>query len=161
MPSEFSESAPSATPAGVVLDLDREPPFVFQKNPDNLDPSGIFPCPARSTEALHEAELAVALKSGGTEILIETALDHVFGYPVCIDMTRRDLQGGAKKLGRPWEIGKAFERSAPVMPLAPAAQIGHPSQGRVALAVNRTLRQEGDLNQMTWKLPEMIAYLSS
>ncbi len=75
-------------------------------------------------------------------------------------MTRRDLQGEAKNLGRPWEIGKAFERSGPVGPLLPAAKIGHPLDGRIALAVNGELRQEGDLNQMIWKVPEMIAYLS-
>lgn len=142
-------------------DPDREPPFFFQKNPDNLDPSGIFPYPARSADVHHEVELAIALKSGGTDIPIETALQHVFGYAVCIDMTRRDLQGEAKKLGRPWEIGKAFEHAAPIMPLAPAAEISHLSQGRINLSVNGTLRQEGDLNQMIWKVPEMIAYLSN
>ena len=142
-------------------DPDREPPFFFQKNPDNLDPSGVFPYPARSTDVHHEVELAVALGSGGTDIAIETALGHVFGYAVCIDMTRRDLQSEAKQLGRPWEIGKAFERSAPIMPLAPATAIGHPSRGRVALTVNGTLRQEGDLDQMIWKVPEMIGYLSN
>ena len=142
-------------------DPDREPPFFFQKNPDNLDPSGVFPYPARSTDVHHEVELAVALGSGGTDIPIEAALQHVFGYAVCIDMTRRDLQSEAKQLGRPWEIGKAFERSAPVMPLAPAATIGHPSQGRVTLSLNGALRQEGDLEQMIWKVPEMIAYLSN
>ena len=92
-------------------DPDREPPFFFQKNPNNLDPSGAFPYPPRSADVHHEVELAVALKAGGTDIPIASALEHVYGYGVSIDMTRRDLQGEAKKLGRPWEIGKAFERS--------------------------------------------------
>lgn len=141
-------------------DPDREPPFFFQKNPDNLDPSGQFPYPARSSDVHHEVELVVALKSGGTDIPIASALDHVWGYAVCLDMTRRDLQAEAKKLGRPWEIGKAFERSAPVGPLQPVSRVGHPDHGRITLTVNGALRQEGDLNQMIWKVPEMISYLS-
>jgi len=141
-------------------DPDREPPFFFQKNPDNLDPSGEFPYPPHSSDVHHEVELLVALKSGGTNIPLDRALDHVWGYAVCLDMTRRDLQGEAKKMGRPWEIGKAFERSGPVGPLLPASRIGHPADGHVALKVNGKLRQEGDLNQMIWKVPEMIAYLS-
>jgi fumarylpyruvate hydrolase len=141
-------------------DPDREPPFFFQKNPDGLDPSGIFPYPVRSEDVHHEIEMAVALKSGGRSIPVGAALGHVFGYAVALDMTRRDLQGEAKAMGRPWEIGKAFERSAPIGPLRTAADIGHPSAGRVALRVNGELRQEGDLNQMIWKVPEMIAYLS-
>lgn len=141
-------------------DPDREPPFFFQKNPDNLDPSGLFPYPARSQDVHHEVELLVALKSGGTDIPIETALDHVWGYGICLDMTRRDLQGEAKKLGRPWEIGKAVERSGPVGPLHPVAKTGHLDRGEITLHVNGELRQSGDLNQMIWKVPEMISYLS-
>lgn len=141
-------------------DPDREPPFFFQKNPDNLDPSGQFPYPPHSSDVHHEVELLVALKSGGTNIPIDKALDHVWGYAVSLDMTRRDLQGEAKKMGRPWEIGKAFERSAPVGPVFSVSQIGHPYQGRVTLMVNEDLRQDGDLNQMIWKVPEMISYLS-
>jgi fumarylpyruvate hydrolase len=141
-------------------DPDREPPFFFQKNPDDLDPSGEFPYPDRSSDVHHEVELAVALKSGGRNIPVGQALDHVFGYGLALDMTRRDLQGEQKKLGRPWEIGKAFARSAPCGPLVPAAEIGHPSEGRIALAVNGEVRQEGDLAQMIWKVPEMISYLS-
>ena len=87
-------------------------------------------------------------------------MEHVWGYGVGLDMTRRDLQGEAKKLGRPWEVGKAFERSAPCGPLIPATEIGHPTQGAVTLDVNGERRQEGDLNQMIWKVPEMIAILS-
>ncbi|CAN0249666.1 unnamed protein product, partial [Chrysoparadoxa australica] len=100
------------------------------------------------------------LKSGGTDIPVDTALDHVWGYGVSLDMTRRDLQGEAKKMGRPWEIGKAFERSGPVGPLHPVSKVGHPDHGLVTLKVNGDLRQEGDLNQMIWKVPEMISYLS-
>jgi fumarylpyruvate hydrolase len=141
-------------------DPDREPPFFFQKNPNNLDPSGDFPYPAHSTDVHHEVEMLVALGSGGVNIATEGALNHVFGYGVCLDMTRRDLQGEAKKMGRPWEIGKAFERSAPAGPIHPANVIGHPDHGNVQLRVNGELRQEGDLNQMIWKVPEMISYLS-
>ena len=141
-------------------DPDREPPFFFQKNPDNLDVSGAFPYPVKSTDVHHEVEMLVALKSGGANIAVDDALDHVFGYAVALDMTRRDLQGDAKERRRPWEIGKAFERSAPCGPLFPASQIGHPSAGLVQLNVNGATRQTGDLGQMIWKTPEMIAYLS-
>ncbi|OSQ51939.1 fumarylacetoacetate hydrolase family protein [Marivita geojedonensis] len=141
-------------------DPDREPPFFFQKNPDNLDPSGEFPYPPHSEDVHHEAEVFVALKSGGTNIPIENALDHVYGYGLSLDMTRRDLQGQMKKMGRPWEIGKAFERSAPCGPVIPVEETGHPDRGALTLTVNGEVRQEGDLNQMIWKVPEMISYLS-
>ena len=141
-------------------DPDREPPFFFQKNPNNLDASGEFPYPPHSNDVHHEMEMLVALKSGGTNIPLDKALDHVFGYGLSLDMTRRDLQGAQKKMGRPWEIGKAFERSGPCGPLHPVADVGHLDKGRVALTVNGDLRQEGDLNQMIWKVPEMISYLS-
>jgi len=142
-------------------DPDREPPFFFQKNPDNLMPSGgRFPYPARSNDVQHEIEMVVALSGGGTDIAVARALDCVYGYGVGLDMTRRDLQGEAKKMGRPWEIGKAFDFSAPCSEIVPAAEIGHPSAGRVWLDVNGETRQEGDLNQLIWKVPEMIAYLS-
>ncbi len=141
-------------------DPDREPPFFFQKNPDNLDASGRFPYPPHTSDVHHEVELLVGLKSGGRNIPLENALDHVWGYGVSLDMTRRDLQGQAKKMGRPWEIGKAFEHSGPVGPLLPVEQLGHPDQGRISLHVNGELRQDGDLNQMIWKVPEMISYLS-
>jgi fumarylpyruvate hydrolase len=141
-------------------DPNREAPFFFQKNPDNLDPSGEFPYPAHSSDVHHEVELAVMLKSGGENIPVDRALDHVWGYALSLDMTRRDLQGEQKKLGRPWEIGKAFERSAPVGPVHPASSIGHPDHGRIELKINGEVRQEGDLNQMIWKVPEMISYLS-
>jgi len=141
-------------------DPNREPPFFFQKNPDNLDASGEFPYPPKTADVHHEIEMAVALKAGGRDIPLDKALDHVFGYATALDMTRRDLQDVAKKMSRPWEIAKAFERSAPVAPLHRVEAVGHPAAGRVELRVNGALRQEGDLNQMIWKVPEMISYLS-
>ena len=141
-------------------DPNRETPFFFQKNPDNLDASGEFPYPPHSTDVHHEIEMAVALKSGGANIPLGEALQHVYGYGVSLDMTRRDLQAQAKKLGRPWEISKAFERSAPIGLIHPASQTGYLDSGRIELKVNGEVRQEGDLNQMIWKVPEMISYLS-
>lgn len=141
-------------------DPDRQAPFFFQKNPDNLDPSGEFPYPAHSSDVHHEAEIAVMLKTGGTKIPLDQALDHVFGYALSLDMTRRDLQGTQKKMGRPWEIGKAFERSAPIGPIHTVDAVGHPDDGSITLTVNGEVKQQGDLNQMIWKVPEMISYLS-
>lgn len=141
-------------------DPDREPPFFFQKNPNNLDTSGEFPYPPKTSNVHYEIEMAVMLKSGGTNIPVENALDHIFGYALSLDMTRRDLQGEQKKMGRPWEIGKAFEQSAPVGMIHTVADVGHLDQGRVELKVNGDIKQEGDLNQMIWKVPEMISYLS-
>jgi fumarylpyruvate hydrolase len=119
-----------------------------------------FPYPGRSNDVHHEIELAVALAEGGRDIPVARALDCVWGYAVALDMTRRDLQGECKKAGRPWEIGKAFDQSAPCSDLVPASEIGHPSEGAIWLKVNGETRQEGDLNHMIWKVPEMIAYLS-
>lgn len=141
-------------------DPDREPPFFFQKNPNNLDPSGEFPYPPHSSDVHHEVEVAVMLKSGGSNIAVEDAEAHIFGYALSLDMTRRDLQGAQKKMGRPWEIGKAFERSAPVGPIHPVTATGLLNEGAIKLTVNGEVRQEGDLNQMIWKVPEMISYLS-
>lgn len=141
-------------------DPDREPPFFFQKNPNNLDPSGAFPYPPQSSDVHHEIEMAVMLKSGGTNIAVEDAEQHIFGYALSLDMTRRDLQGAQKKMGRPWEIGKAFESSAPVGPIHLVAETGLLNEGAIKLTVNGETRQEGNLNQMIWKVPEMISYLS-
>ena len=141
-------------------DPDREDPFFFQKNPNNLDLSGEFPYPQKSSDVHHEAELFVALKTGGTNIPVNKALDHVFGYGLALDMTRRDLQSIQKKMGRPWEVGKAFEKSAPCGPVHPVSAVGHLDQGHLELKVNGAVRQEADLNQMIWKVPEMISYLS-
>lgn len=142
-------------------DPSREPPFFFQKNPDTLVASGgEFPYPDKSEDVHYELELVVALASGGKDIAEADALGHVFGYAVGLDMTRRDLQGEAKKLGRPWDVGKAFDHSAPCTEIVPAEAIGHPHAGAVRLTVNGELRQHGDLNQMIWKVPEIIACLS-
>jgi len=142
-------------------DPDREPPFFFQKNPDTVVPDGgEFPYPDRSSDVHHEIELVVALGDGGKDIPVERALDCVYGYAVGLDMTRRDLQGEAKKLGRPWEVGKAFDFAAPCSAVVPATSIGHPADGAIWLRVNNELRQQGDLAQLMWKVPEIIAHLS-
>ena len=141
-------------------DPNREAPFFFQKNAQNIDISGTFPYPPQTNDVHHEIELVVALKSGGANIGESDALQHVYGYAVALDMTRRDLQGEAKKTGRPWEIGKAFERSAPMSALVPVADTGYLDAGRISLSINGEMRQDGDLNQMIWKVPEMISYLS-
>ena len=100
------------------------------------------------------------LGTGGRDIPVHKALECVFGYAASLDMTRRDLQGVQKKLGRPWEIGKAFEASAPIGPVHPVSLVGHLDSGAITLSVNGEVRQEGDLNQMIWKVPEQISYLS-
>ena len=141
-------------------DPEKEPPFFFQKNAENIDSSGEFPYPPETNDVHFEVEMIVALKSGGTNIELAEAMQFVFGYGVGLDMTRRDLQGEMKKLGRPWEIGKAFERSAPMGPLVPINKTGQLDSGVISLSVDGTVRQNGDLNQMIWKVPEQIAYLS-
>lgn len=141
-------------------DPDKEPPFFFQKNPDNLVTDAEFPYPVQSSDVHHEIELVVCLSKGGSDIAVDQALGCVYGYAVGLDMTRRDLQGEAKKMGRPWEIGKAFEKSAPVSAVVPASEIGHPAAGAIWLKVNGETRQNGDLNQMIWKVAESISYLS-
>lgn len=143
-------------------DPDREPPFFFQKNPDTLILSGRdFPYPSATADVHHEIELVVGLHTGGTDIALDRAMDHVFGYAVGLDMTRRDLQGEAKKLGRPWETGKAFEGSAPCTPLMPVADAPHIGKGAIWLTVNGKMRQRGNLDQMIWKVPEIITTLST
>ncbi|NPD14091.1 fumarylacetoacetate hydrolase family protein [Xinfangfangia sp. D13-10-4-6] len=141
-------------------DPDREPPFFFLKSADCVTADGTFPYPPGSQDVQHEVELVVALGLGGRDIPVEAALSHVWGYGIGLDMTRRDLQAEAKKLGRPWEIGKNFAHSAPCGPLSPASEIGHPAAGAITLDVNGQRRQSGDLNQMIWKIPEVIATLS-
>lgn len=143
-------------------DPDKELPFFFQKNPDNLvTHDGDFPYPPKSSSVHHEVELVAAIGRGGSDIAVADALAHVWGYAVGLDMTRRDLQAEMKKAGRPWEIGKAFEHSAPCGAVMPVTEIGHPAEGRVVLEVNGEIRQEGDLNQLIWKVPEIVSYLSS
>ncbi len=141
-------------------DPDKEPPFFFQKNPDDLTAGGTFPYPPGSRDVHHEVELLVALKEGGRDIPAGGALDCVWGYAPCLDMTRRDLQDALKRQGRPWEVAKAFEASAPCGELVPAAECGHPDRGAIRLEVNGEPRQSGDLAQMIWKVPEVIAHLS-
>ena len=143
-------------------DPTRNPPFFFQKNPDSLVINGgDFPYPPKTEDVHHEIELVVALKTGGIDIPVEQALDHVYGYAVGIDMTRRDLQTVAKKAGRPWEVAKAFEHSAPCSAIAPVSDVGHPQSASISLSINGETRQSGDLNQMIWKVAETISYLSS
>lgn len=141
-------------------DPDREPPFFFQKNPDNLRFDGVFPYPAHSVDVQFEVEMAACLERGGKDIAAANALSHVFGYAVALDMTRRDLQGVAKKLGRPWDIGKAFEDSAPCGPVHRVADVGHPARGEISLDQNGARKQTGDLSQMIWSVAEQIAILS-
>jgi fumarylpyruvate hydrolase len=139
----------------------RDPPFFFSKPADAIVPDGgSVPYPPLTKDMHHEVELVVALKSGGRNIKIERALDCIFGYAVGIDLTRRDLQIASRDMKRPWEIGKAFDASAPCGPLQPAARIGHPSKGRIALKVNGQGRQDGDLAQMIWNVAEVIEKLS-
>ena len=139
----------------------KDPPFFFQKNPDNVVTDGRFPYPSQTSNVHFEIEMVVALKSGGVDIKTEDALSHVFGYGVGIDMTRRDLQDVAKKLSRPWEVAKAFEASAPCSALVPAAQVPSCSKGAIWLEVNGQRKQTGDLAQMIWDVPGQIAYLST
>lgn len=141
-------------------DPDREPPFFFQKNPDNLVHAAEFPYPPLSTDVHHEVELVIALKRGGDAIDAADALDCVYGYAVGIDFTRRDLQAQAKSSGKPWAAAKAFEHSAPVSQIVPAQAIGHPADGNIWLKINGETKQQGDLNQMIWKTQEIIAELS-
>ncbi len=141
-------------------DPDKEPPFFFLKHAGAVIADGTFPYPPETSDVHHEVEMVVALAKGGKDIPVGQALEHVYGYGIGLDMTRRDLQAEAKKLGRPWEVAKSFEGSAPCGPLVPASRIGHPDRGRVLLKVNGEVRQDGDLNQMIWKVPEMISVLS-
>ena len=141
-------------------DPTREPPFFFIKHPDSLVTGKPFPYPTKTKDVHHEIELVVALGKGGVNVPAAKALDLVWGYGVGLDMTRRDLQGEAKKMGRPWEVGKAFDFAAPCTALIPASQIGHPAKGAIWLKVNGEVRQKGDLSEMIWSVPEMIEHLS-
>jgi fumarylpyruvate hydrolase len=148
------------------FDPDREPPFFFQKNPDALidcaaAAEAAFPYPSASKDVHHEIELVAVLGSGGRDIPVASALQRVFGYAVGLDMTRRDLQGVAKKMGRPWEVGKAFDHSAPCSAVAPVSRIGHVPKAKIWLDVNGVRRQTGEVADMIWKLPEIISTLST
>jgi fumarylpyruvate hydrolase len=141
---------------------ERQPPFFFAKHADMIVPDGsVIPYPPLTKDMHHEVELVVALKSGGLNITPEQALDTIWGYGVGIDLTRRDLQIASRKKEQPWEIGKSFDGSAPCGALVPASKIGHPTKGKIWLSVNGTMKQTGDLNEMIWNVPEIIAKLSS
>ncbi|MGH7072549.1 MAG: fumarylacetoacetate hydrolase family protein [Acetobacteraceae bacterium] len=142
-------------------DPGREPPFFFMRPADALlSGDADMPYPPATAELHHEVELVVALGSGGADISEQTALQNVWGYAVGLDMTRRDLQRAAKREGKPWDMSKGFDCSAPIGALLPATRISHPTRGRITLRVNGALRQDADLARMIWSLPEMIARLS-
>lgn len=147
-------------------DPEREPPFFFMKPADALQivtgPEAIdHPYPPRTENYHFEVEMVAALGLGGRDIPEASALDHVYGYAVGLDMTRRDVQDEAKRLARPWDLAKAADASAPIGPLHPASSIGHPARGAITLDVDGTERQRGDLSDMLWTIPEQIAYLSA
>jgi fumarylpyruvate hydrolase len=142
-------------------DPNREPPFFFTKPADAVVPaSGAVPYPPSTNDMHHEIELVVALKAGGKDIDAAQALDLVWGYGVGLDLTRRDLQAVAKDAGRPWDMAKGFDASAPCSALHPVSDVGHPAQARIWLEVNGTLRQEGNLDEMIWPIADVIASLS-
>jgi len=143
-------------------DPNREPPFFFQKPSDAVVRNhAVLQFPAMTKDLHHEIELVVAIGKRGRNIPVEKALEHVFGYAVGLDMTRRDLQTEAKKLQRPWEMGKSFDESCPLSEIFPASRIGHPKKGAIWLKVNGQTRQNGDLNQQIWPVDEAVAYLSN
>ncbi|MBD8654690.1 fumarylacetoacetate hydrolase family protein [Oxalobacteraceae sp. CFBP 13730] len=142
-------------------DPNREPPFFFTKPADAVVPaSGAVPYPPSTNDLHHEIELVVALKAGGKDIDAAQALELVWGYGVGLDLTRRDLQAVAKDAGRPWDMAKGFDASAPCSALHPVSDVGHPAQARIWLEVNGTLRQEGNLDEMIWPIADVIASLS-
>ena len=147
-------------------DPDREPPFFFTKPADAIvlctDPKSPtkIAYPPATKNLHHEMELVVAMKSGGADIPVDKALDHVFGYACGLDMTRRDLQNQAKDMGRPWDMGKGFDQSAPIGVIYPASEVGHPAKGSIQLDVNGKTRQKSDLNALIWSIPELICDLS-
>lgn len=137
--------------------VDRDPPIFFQKPTDAVVASGsTIPYPTMTGNLHHEVELVMAIGKGGRSIPEGSALDHVWGYGVGLDMTRRDIQGG----GKPWEIGKSFDNSFPVGALSPVSEVGHITKGAIRLTVNGATRQESDIGLLIWKLPEIIARLS-
>ena len=146
-------------------DPSREPPFFFQKPTDAIQNVKIgeiadHPYPSLTKNYHYEVELVAALKSGGRNISVETALDHVYGYAVGLDMTRRDLQQALASEKKPWEIGKSFDRSAPIGVLHPVETVGHFTKGEITLAVNGVIKQKADLSFMIWSVAEQIAKLS-
>lgn len=141
---------------------ERQPPFFFAKPNDALVPGGgDVAYPPQTVNLQHEVELVVALGRGGSAIPVEQALDCVFGYAIGFDLTRRDLQLRAKAKGQPWEMGKGLDQGAPISAIAPVGASGHPASGAIWLKVNGEVKQSGDLAQMSWKVAEIIANLSS
>jgi fumarylpyruvate hydrolase len=142
-------------------DPTREAPFFFTKPADAVLTGGAdMPYPSRTSDLHHEMELVAAVGRGGSDIKPGEALAHVYGYAAGLDMTRRDLQAEAKKGGRPWDMSKGFDFSAPIGEIVPASRIGHPARGSIELKVNGKTRQSSDLNRMIWSVAETIAYLS-
>jgi fumarylpyruvate hydrolase len=142
-------------------DPTREPPFFFTKPSDAVVANGTAIAYPPKTKNLHyEIELVVVIGKGGANIPVGKALEHVYGYATGLDMTRRDLQGEAKKTGRPWDMGKGFDQSAPCSAVQPASKIGHPNNGAIWLKVNGQIKQSSDLSKQIWKVEETIAYLS-
>ncbi len=142
-------------------DPSREAPFFFTKPADALVTGGAdMPYPSATSDLHFELELVVAIGTGGTDIAESDALSHVWGHAVGLDMTRRDIQAGAKKAGRPWDMAKGFDLSAPIGDLVPVARSGAMASGALVLTVNGTPRQSSDVSRMIWSVPETIAYLS-
>jgi fumarylpyruvate hydrolase len=143
-------------------DPEKEPPFFFMKPADAIVPDGgEVHYPPGTSNLHHEIELVVAMHRGGFQIPAARALDHVYGYAVGLDMTRRDLQLQARDTGRPWDFGKAFDESAPLTAIYPVASHGHHSAGAITLEVNGEMRQQADLEDMIWNVPDTIAFLSN
>jgi len=143
----------------------REPPFFFLKPADAVvavpeGVTGTIDYPSLTGNLHREIELVVAIGKGGRDIPEDKALEHIWGYGVGIDLTRRDRQGEAKDAGRPWEWGKGFDRSAPMAPLHPVSAVGHIAKGRIWLAVNGKVRQDQDVADLIWSVPEIIAICS-
>ncbi len=142
-------------------DESRDPPIFFQKPADSIVQSGeMIPYPPMTSNYHYELELVVAIKKGGRDIPVADALDHIYGYGIGLDMTRRDLQMDLGKSGLPWEAGKAFDNSCPCGPIHPVEQVGHISEGSIRLTVDGEIKQDSDLGLMIWKVPEIIANLS-
>jgi fumarylpyruvate hydrolase len=145
---------------------ERDPPFFFCKADNTIvycapGRTVELPYPALTTDYQHEIELVAAIGQGGRDIPAARALEHVFGYAVGLDMTRRDLQSQMKKQGRPWEVGKAFDQSAPIGPIHPVAKVGHPAQGAIWVQVDGVDRQRSDISLLMWNVAETIANLST
>ena len=143
-------------------DPEKSLPFFFGKPADAVVESGAsIPYPASTSNFHHEIELVVAIGKGGSNVAVAHALDHVWGYGVGIDLTRRDLQTTAKASGRPWDMAKGFDLSAPIAPLSAVSDCGHLAKGRIWLAIDGEIRQEADISQMIWSVPEIISALST